>query len=316
MKKEPTKEIRVSDIFEYRRLKPYFNKLVSIIFFKEFSTLDRNLLEKALKSFDSKTDKDYWQTLNKFTSEFDIAPTINKYPHLSGEIDGRVGYIYGCYLLTAYAFKNFKNLSIEEAIEKANTEKPISEVRGYCKTLAMSYLKQLGLKFGSEKAEREFNLEVSDINMIDIQTEAVKLGKKIERFEKMELRKLDGKELRLKEGDEFTVVYKDKEIERKRDILGDAYAAKVEKEIGMPLKTCINCAYFEFTPLSINMGDAYKGKCDFWEKELEGKSLPKDYHFSIFHLCEHFKFVPLKERIEYMRKNIGAFSKALGGESK
>lgn len=128
----------------------------------------------------------------------------------------------------------------------------------------------------------------------------------------IEPKPIEGKELSLKEGDENTVIHNGREIER-GDMPGDAYAAKVEKEIKAHLKTCINCAYFEFTPLSVNMGYAYKGKCAFPKNHGKAGALPY-YAVPIFHLCEYFKFVPLKDRIERMKEKLNAFHNALGGD--
>lgn len=114
-------------------------------------------------------------------------------------------------------------------------------------------------------------------------------------MDKQKLKQIDGNELKLKPEDEKTIIFEGKEIER-NELSGTDYLEKIEKEIGFKLKACINCANFELTALSRNMANSYNGKCSFWEKKLEGKALQRDYHFSIFHLCEHFKFFPLKER--------------------
>ncbi|MCX6708492.1 MAG: hypothetical protein NTW67_02480 [Candidatus Woesearchaeota archaeon] len=128
----------------------------------------------------------------------------------------------------------------------------------------------------------------------------------------MNIKTIDGVELETKKE---TLVYRGKEIRIDKDMPGDKYALSIEREFGSKLKTCINCKYFEYTPLSIDMGGAFKGRCLFREKAAEKARKawffkPKNYDemqrpdygiVSIFFCCDHFEFEPYSEE---KKKNV------------
>lgn len=123
------------------------------------------------------------------------------------------------------------------------------------------------------------------------------------------MKSIGRKGLRLKEDDKDTVIYLGKEIQR-GSLPGDAYAKKVEDEIKDSLMVCINCSNFEFTPLSVNMGYAYKGRCIYLaKKNKEGRA--SSSIVPIFYVCPHFKFAPLKDRIEKMKEKMNKLHGAL-----